>query len=143
MIMDNMKYKKYILTILICLICGMAITFISSKLLGEPPHERAYAVIPQHQPPQKTTLDTVVDDTLNIILESGFAGAITLLLGFYIVRTDKLNRKEHADNFQRFTDLSTESNIQLSAINTRLENLEREAEQQKSLSTMQMFQQKT
>lgn len=134
--------KKLVITISICLFCGMAITFISSKLLGEPPHERAYAVIPQ-QAPQKTTLDTVVDDTLNIILESGFAGAITLLLGFYIVRTDKLNRKEHADNFKRFTDLSTESNIQLSAINTRLENLEREAESQKSLSTMQMFQNKT
>ena len=134
--------KKLVITISICLFCGMAITFISSKLLGEPPHERAYAVIPQ-QAPQKTTLDTVVDDTLNIILESGFAGAITLLLGFYIVRTDKLNRKEHADNFQRFTTLSQECNIQLSAINTRLENLEREAEQQKSLSTMQMFQSKT
>ena len=141
--MDNMKYKKYILTILICLICGIAITFISSKLLGEPPHERAYAVIPQHQPPQKTSLDSLLEDTISIILESGFAGAITLLLGLYIVRTDKLNRKEHADNFKRFTDLSTESNIQLSAINTRLENLEREAEQQKSLSTMQMLQSKT
>ena len=138
-----MKYKKYILTILICLICGIAITFISSKLLGEPPHERAYAVIPQHQPPQKTSLDSLLEDTISIILESGFAGAITLLLGLYIVRTDKLNRKEHADNFKRFTDLSTESNIQLSAINTRLENLEREAEQQKSLSTMQMLQSKT
>tara|TARA_R100000781_G_scaffold17291_1_gene13813 strand:- start:353 stop:778 length:426 start_codon:yes stop_codon:yes gene_type:complete len=141
--MDNMKYKKYILTILICLICGIAITFISSKLLGEPPHERAYAVIPQHQPPQKTSLDSLLEDTISIILESGFAGAITLLLGLYIVRTDKLNRKEHADNFKRFTDLSTESNIQLSAINTRLENLEREAEQQKSLNTMQMLQSKT
>ena len=137
-----MKYKKFILIFLISIFCGLSITLISSKLLGEPPHERAYAVISQ-QPPQKTTLDTVVDDTLNIILESGFAGAITLLLGFYIVRTDKLNRKEHADNFQRFATLSQESNIQLSAINTRLENLEREAEQQKSLSTMQMFQSKT
>ncbi len=137
-----MKYKKFIVTILISIFCGLAITFISSKLLGEPPHERAYAVIPQ-QPPQKTSLDSVLEDTINIILESGFAGAITLLLGFYIVRTDKLNRKEHADNFQRFTDLSTESNIQLSAINTRLENLEREAESQKSLNTMQMFQNKT
>lgn len=139
--------KKLLITISICLICGLLITFISSKLLGEPPHVEYHYVQKnlhsQQQPPKKTSLDSILEDTLNIILESGFAGAITLLLGFYIVRTDKLNRKEHADNFQRFTTLSQECNIQLSAINTRLENLEREAESQKSLNTMQMFQNKT
>ena len=135
--------KKLLLVVLISIFCGLALTSLTQ---GEPPHERSYMISPSvlHNAEQKkSTIDTVIEDTLNIILESGFAGAITLLLGFYIVRTDKLNRKEHADNFKRFTDLSTESNIQLSAINTRLENLEREAESQKSLSTMQMFQNKT
>ena len=142
-----MKYKKFILIILISIFCGLAITFLGSKIFGEPPHVEYHYVQKnlhsQQQPPKKTSLDSILEDTLNIILESGFAGAITLMLGFYIVRTDKLNRKEHGDNFQRFTNLSQECNIQLSAINTRLENLEREAESQKSLNTMQMFQNKT
>jgi hypothetical protein len=60
------------------------------------------------QNPQKSesSVNTVVDDVIDIILAQGFSGAIIIVLFGWLYRSDKNNRESQQNNIDRFQNLS-------------------------------------
>ena len=122
-------------TVFIGLVVG-SFFFFAVQAQGEPPNFNQYEYR-QTPPPQKeSNASTVIDDLINIILDQGFAGAIILILGIWTFRTDKANRFEQKEQFNKYIGLSAESNSVMSTVATRLENIEREIEAAKQLQLL-------
>ena len=81
----------------------------------------------------KSTVDTAVDDVLNLILNQGFAGAIIVVLLGWTWKESKANRATQKEHFEKFVEISQECSGHMAAVSARLENIERELEQAKQL----------
>ena len=89
---------------------------------------------PTYPPAQhKSTVDTAVDDVLNLILNQGFAGAIIVVLLGWTWKESKANRATQKEHFEKFVEISQECSGHMAAVSARLENIERELEQAKQL----------
>ena len=90
------------------------------------------------QRPQKaeSSVNTVVDDVIDIILAQGFSGAIIIVLFGWLYRSDKTNRESQQGNIDRFQNLSIESNKILSELVAKIDGVERELEAAKTLQMM-------
>lgn len=84
----------------------------------------------------KSTAETVVDDVLNLILNQGFAGAIIVVLLGWTWKESKANRNIQKEHFEKFVEISQECSGHMAAVSARLENIEREMEQAKTLQMM-------
>ena len=116
--------------------------------LAEPPNfdQYGYRNPPQQvaqgqqyqQRPQKpeSSVNTVVDDVIDIILAQGFSGAIIIVLFGWLYRSDKTNRESQQGNIDRFQNLSIESNKILSELVAKIDGVERELEAAKTLQMM-------
>ena len=92
---------------------------------------------PAYPPAQhKSTAETVVDDVLNLILNQGFAGAIIVVLLGWTWKESKANRNIQKEHFEKFVEISQECSGHMAAVSARLENIEREMEQAKTLQMM-------
>jgi hypothetical protein len=90
------------------------------------------------QNPQKSesSVNTVVDDVIDIILAQGFSGAIIIVLFGWLYRSDKNNRESQQNNIDRFQNLSIESNKILSELVAKIDGVERELEAAKTLQML-------
>ena len=90
------------------------------------------------QNPQKSesSVNTVVDDVIDIILAQGFSGAIIIVLFGWLYRSDKNNRESQQGNIDRFQNLSIESNKILSELVAKIDGVERELEAAKTLQML-------
>ena len=125
-------------TVFIGLVVG-SFFFFAVQVDAEPPNMSVYDYRQAQTPPpqkQESNASTVIDDLINIILDQGFAGAIILILGIWTFRTDKANRFEQKEQFNKYIGLSAESNSVMSTVATRLENIEREIEASKQLQLL-------
>tara|TARA_R100000808_G_scaffold13160_1_gene32207 strand:+ start:245 stop:625 length:381 start_codon:yes stop_codon:yes gene_type:complete len=116
----------------------LIITIYANVGLAEPPlEEYVQARNPHvsHQQPQ-SNVNTVVDDVLNLILEQGFAGAIIVVLLGWTWKESKANRAIQKEHFEKFVEISQECSGHMASVSARLENIEREMEQAKTLQMM-------
>ena len=91
----------------------------------------------QQRPPKpESSVNTIVDDVLEIILASGFPGAIIIVLFGYIYRNDRNNRESQQANIDRFSDLNAECSKHMADVSAKLEGIEREIEQGKTLQLL-------
>ena len=90
----------------------------------------------QQRPPKESSVNTIVDDVLEIILASGFPGAIIIILFFYIYRNDKNNRESQQANIDRFANLNAECSKHMADVGAKLDSLEREMEQSQQLQLL-------
>ena len=79
----------------------------------------------QQRPPKESSINTIVDDVLEIILASGFPGAIIIILFGYIYRNDKNNR-----------DLNAECSKHMADVSAKLDSIEREMEQAQQIQLL-------
>ena len=91
---------------------------------------------PAYPAQHKSTAETVVDDVLNLILNQGFAGAIIVVLLGWTWKESKANRATQKEHFEKFVEISQECSGHMAAVSARLENIEREMEQAKTLQMM-------
>tara|TARA_R110002126_G_scaffold431_5_gene2972 strand:+ start:4711 stop:5151 length:441 start_codon:yes stop_codon:yes gene_type:complete len=107
-----------------------------------PPPQQNIAQLQQEQKyqqrPQKpeSSVNTVVDDVIDIILAQGFSGAIIIVLFGWLYRSDKNNRESQQGNIDRFQNLSIESNKILSELVAKIDGVERELEAAKTLQML-------
>tara|TARA_R110000744_G_scaffold216309_1_gene335103 strand:- start:383 stop:799 length:417 start_codon:yes stop_codon:yes gene_type:complete len=125
------------MTVFLGLVVG-SLFFFALQVEAEPPNFNQYDYRQPAPPPQKqeSSASTAIDDLINIILEQGFAGAIILILGIWTFRTDKANRFEQKEQFNKYIELNTSCNSVMSTVATRLENIEREVEATKQLQLL-------
>ncbi len=90
----------------------------------------------QQRPPKESSVNTIVDDVLEIILASGFPGAIIIILFFYIYRNDKNNRESQQANIDRFATLNAECSKHMADVGAKLDSLERELEQSQQIQLL-------
>ncbi len=84
----------------------------------------------------KSTAETVVDDVLNIFVKQGLSGAIIIVLLGWTWKESKANRSIQKEHFEKFVEISTECSGHMAAVSAKLENIEREMEQAKTLQMM-------
>jgi hypothetical protein len=97
-----------------------------------PPQQQQY----QQRPPKESSINTIVDDVLEIILASGFPGAIIIILFGYIYRNDKNNRESQQANIDRFSDLNAECSKHMADVSAKLDSIEREMEQAQQIQLL-------
>ena len=90
----------------------------------------------QQRPPKESSINTIVDDVLEIILASGFPGAIIIILFGYIYRNDKNNRESQQANIDRFSDLNAECSKHMADVSAKLDSIEREMEQAQQIQLL-------
>ena len=90
----------------------------------------------QQRPPKESSVNTIVDDVLEIILSSGFPGAIIIVLFGYIYRNDKNNRESQQANIDRFATLNAECSKHMADVGAKLDSLERELEQSQQIQLL-------
>tara|TARA_R110000796_G_scaffold152420_2_gene268910 strand:+ start:1026 stop:1454 length:429 start_codon:yes stop_codon:yes gene_type:complete len=90
----------------------------------------------QRQQKPESSVNTVVDDVIDIILAQGFSGAIIIVLFGWLYRSDKTNRESQQGNIDRFQNLSIESNKILSELVAKIDGVERELEAAKTLQML-------
>ena len=91
----------------------------------------------QQRPPKpESSVNTIVDDVLEIILAQGFSGAIIIVLFGWLYRSDKNNRESQQSNIDRFSDLANECSKHMADVGAKLEGIEREIEQGKTLQLL-------
>ena len=130
------KIIDNIITVILGLVIG-SLFFLAVQAKAEPPNLYNEQDRPLSHPVQeKSNVNTAIDDIINLILNQGFAGAIIVCLGFYTVRTDRINRGIHKENFDKLAGISQECSGHMASVSARLENLEREVEQSKQLEMM-------
>ena len=121
----------------IALLVGVIFVSLPHRPKAEPPNfdQHSYRISP-HQVQEKSTVNTAVDDVINLILQQGFAGAIIVCLGLWTFRTDKLNRAMQKENIEKFVEISAECSGHMASVSARLENIEREIESSKQLEML-------
>jgi len=119
------------------LLIGLGLVF-AGIAFSEPPLTETYIVTqnphPAHAP--TSSAETAVDDIISIILDQGFAGAIIVVLFGYIWREGKNNRAIHQENFDKFVAISGECSGHMAEVSSKLDGIERELEQTKTLELM-------
>tara|TARA_R100001443_G_C3255617_1_gene154343 strand:+ start:42 stop:425 length:384 start_codon:yes stop_codon:yes gene_type:complete len=84
----------------------------------------------------KSNLETAIDDAIQILLDQGLAGVFILCLIMWTIKESKANRSIQKEHFDKFVEISTECSGHMAAVSTKLENIEREMEQAKTLQMM-------
>ena len=111
--------------------------FFAVQAKAEPPNFDQYNYRSSPHPVQpKSNVNTAVDDVINLILKQGFAGAIIVVLGVWTFRTDKMNRAIQKENFDKFVAISGECSGHMAEVSSKLDGIERELEQTKTLELM-------
>ena len=108
--------------------------FFAVQAKAEPPHKEYYS--PRPHVDAKPQSDDLVTQTINIILAQGFSGAIIVVLFGYIWREGKNNRAIHQENFDKFVAISGECSGHMAEVSSKLDGIERELEQTKTLELM-------
>ena len=140
-----MKFiKRYLPGLLIflsiALLVGVIFFSLPHRSQAEPPNydQHSYRISP-YQGEEKSNVNTALDDVIDLILKQGFAGAIIVCLGFWTFRESKLNRATQKENFDKFVEISTECSGHMASVSARLENIEREIEQNKTITQIEMM----
>jgi formate/nitrite transporter FocA (FNT family) len=125
------------ITVFLGLVIGSLFFFVV-QAKAEPPNydQHNYTRPSPHQVPEKSNVNTAIDDVINLILKQGFAGAIIVCLGVWTFRTDKVNRAMQKENIDKFVAISAECSGHMASVSARLENIEREIEQSKAIEMM-------
>jgi formate/nitrite transporter FocA (FNT family) len=124
------------ITVFLGLVIG-SLFFLAVQVKAEPPNMYEERSRPSPHPVQeKSNVNTVLDDVVNLILKQGFAGAIIVCLGVWTFRTDRLNRGMQKENFDKLAVISQDCSGHMASVSARLENLEREVEASKTLQLM-------
>ena len=137
----NIQLNKHILLGLLILF-GQYVYANFDQYNYRPPPQQNIAQLQQEQKyqqrPQKpeSSVNTVVDDVIDIILAQGFSGAIIIVLFGWLYRSDKNNRESQQGNIDRFQNLSIESNKILSELVAKIDGVERELEAAKTLQML-------
>jgi len=119
------------------LILGGVFLLLGTLLYAEPPLEEYHNYTKNPHPThQDSSVNTVVDDVIDIILAQGFSGAIIIILFGWLYRSDKTNRESQQANIDRFSELSVESNKTLSELVAKIDGVERELEAAKTLQML-------
>ena len=107
---------------------------------AEPPNYDQHNFRPTPRAVQeKSNVNTALDDVIDLILKQGFAGAIIVCLGAWTFRESKLNRATQKENFDKFVTISAECSAHMASVSARLENIEREIEQNKTITQIEMM----
>ena len=111
--------------------------FFAVQAKAEPPNfdQYNYRSSP-HSVQQENKKEDLVTQTVNIILAQGFSGAIIVVLFGYIWREGKNNRATHQENFDKFVTISGECSAHMAEVSSKLDGIERELEQTKTLEMM-------
>ena len=111
--------------------------FFAVQAKAEPPNFDQYNYRSSPHPIQRENQqEDLVTQTVNIILAQGFSGAIIVVLFGYIWREGKNNRATHQENFDKFVAISGECSAHMAEVSSKLDGIERELEQTKTLEMM-------
>tara|TARA_R110002020_G_C16090958_1_gene757892 strand:+ start:251 stop:661 length:411 start_codon:yes stop_codon:yes gene_type:complete len=125
------------ITVLLGLVIGSLFFFVVQAKAEPPNYDQHNFSRPSPHPIQeKSNVNTALDDVINLILKQGFAGAIIVCLGVWTFRTDKMNRSMQKENFDKLATISQDCSGHMASVSARLENIERELEQTKTLQMM-------
>jgi len=127
---------KYIFPLIFC-ISLYTHTLADSVAKAEPPHVEYHYVQKPPPPPPKSNLDQALDEGIQILLDQGLAGVIIIVLLGWTWKESKANRSIQKENFEKFVEISQECSGHMASVSARLENIEREMEQSKTLQMMQ------
>tara|TARA_R110000765_G_scaffold186808_1_gene292417 strand:+ start:201 stop:620 length:420 start_codon:yes stop_codon:yes gene_type:complete len=127
-------------TVLLGLVIG-SLFFFAVQAKAEPPNfdQTGYRdPLPRQQQrvQEKSEQGDLITQTVNIILAQGFSGAIIVVLFGFIWREGKNNRATHQENFDKYASISAECSGHMAEVSSRLEGIERELEQTKTLSML-------
>jgi hypothetical protein len=124
-------------TVLLGLVIG-SLFFFAVQAKAEPPNydQHNFSRPSPHAVPEKSSINTALDEIIGIFLQNGLSGAIIVCLGVWTFRTDKLNRGMQKENFDKLATISQECSGHMASVSARLENLEREVEASKTLALM-------
>ena len=130
------KIIDSLVTIFLGLVLG-SFFFFAVQAKAEPPNfdQYNYRSSP-HSVQQENKKEDLVTQTVNIILAQGFSGAIIVVLFGYIWREGKNNRATHQENFDKFVTISGECSAHMAEVSSKLDGIERELEQTKTLEMM-------
>ena len=132
----NSKLINGLLIFVLSLLAG-AYFFFAMELNAEPPNFNEYNYRTSPHPIQRENQqEDLVTQTVNIILAQGFSGAIIVVLFGYIWREGKNNRATHQENFDKFVAISGECSAHMAEVSSKLDGIERELEQTKTLEMM-------
>ena len=92
----------------------------------------------EYYPPAETSVQDLPDQLAQIFVDQGLIGALLLILGAYIYKTENLARSDRKEMNSKFEDLIVKSmdnlvevKTELAAMNARVQNIEREEESQR------------
>ena len=92
----------------------------------------------EYYPPAETSVQDLPDALAQVFIDQGLIGALLLILGAYIYKTENLARADRKEMNTKFEDLIVKSmdnlvdvKTELAAMNARVENIEREEESQR------------
>ena len=130
---------KYLFPLILIITIYANVGLADNIAKAEPPLEEYVSTRNPHpqQQSQQSNVNTVVDDVLNLILEQGFAGAIIVVLLGWTWKESKANRTIQKEHFEKFVEISQECSGHMASVSARLENIEREMEQAKTLAMIQ------
>ena len=132
----NAKIINGLLIFVLTLLAGIYF-FFAMELNAEPPNYDQYNYRSSPHPvQQENKKEDLVTQTVNIILAQGFSGAIIICLFGYIWREGKNNRATHQENFDKFVTISGECSAHMAEVSSKLDGIERELEQTKTLEMM-------
>ena len=130
------KIIDSLVTIFLGLVLG-SFFFFAVQAKAEPPNFDQYNYRSSPHPIQRENQqEDLVTQTVNIILAQGFSGAIIVVLFGYIWREGKNNRATHQENFDKFVAISGECSAHMAEVSSKLDGIERELEQTKTLEMM-------
>lgn len=130
------KIIDSLVTIFLGLVLG-SFFFFAVQAKAEPPNFDQYNYRSSPHPIQRENQqEDLVTQTVNIILAQGFSGAIIICLFGYIWREGKNNRATHQENFDKFVTISGECSAHMAEVSSKLDGIERELEQTKTLEMM-------
>jgi len=122
-------------TVLLGLVIG-SLFFFAVQAKAEPPNFDQYGYRDSPHPVQEKKQDDLITQTVNIILAQGFSGAIIVVLFGFIWKEGKNNRAIHQENFDKFVTISAECSAHMAEVSSKLDGIERELEQTKTLQMM-------
>lgn len=92
----------------------------------------------EYYPPAETSVQDLPDQLAQIFIDQGLIGALLLILGAYIYKTENLARSDRKEMNSKFEDLIVKSmdnlvsvKTELASMNARVQNIEREEESQR------------